>query len=354
MIAVVTGAAGLIGAEACRQFSKVGFQIVGIDNDLRAHFFGPNSSTSPQMSVLKEQIPELVHHPVDIRDREKVDSVFSDYSSDISVVIHTAGQPSHDWAASDPFTDFNVNAVGTLNLLEATRASCPDAAFLFTSTNKVYGDRPNELPLVEEETRWELDSSHPFFEYGIDESMPIDQTTHSLFGCSKTAADLLVQEYGRYFGMKTAAFRGGCLTGPGHSGAQLHGFLSYLTKCAVQRIPYRIFGYRGKQVRDNIHAHDFVRMLLCCARDPVQGEVFNAGGGRFSNCSILEAISIIESLRGERMVIDFDETPRRGDHQWYLSDTRKFSHRYPDWSMTLNLQTILEELIRAHETAART
>ncbi|TWT57487.1 CDP-paratose 2-epimerase [Thalassoglobus neptunius] len=350
----MTGAAGLIGAEACRQFSNAGFQIVGIDNDLRAHFFGPGSSTTPQMQGLKEEISDLVHHPIDIRDRDNVDAVFSEYSSDISVVIHTAGQPSHDWAASDPFTDFNVNAGGTLNLLEATRSRCPEACFLFTSTNKVYGDCPNSLPLVEEETRWELESSHPYFEHGIDESMPIDQTTHSLFGCSKAAADLLVQEYGRYFGMKTAVFRGGCLTGPGHSGAQLHGFLSYLTKCAVQKIPYRIFGYQGKQVRDNIHAYDFVRMLLCCASDPVQGGVFNAGGGRFSHCSILEAIGIIESLRGEQMEFAFEETPRRGDHQWYLSDTRRFSERYPEWSMTRNLQSILEELIQAHEAAIRT
>ena len=283
---MITGAAGLIGSEASRFLAAKGFEIIGIDNDLRSYFFGAEASTKPNLQVLIDELVKFKHFNIDIRDQPGVDKIFADYNTSIKIVIHAAGQPSHDWAATDPPTDFQVNAVGTLNLLEATRKHCPKSTFLFLSTNKVYGDRPNDLPLVDQETRFDLDVEHRFAEYGIDESMPIDQTTHSIFGCSKTAADLLVQEYGRYFDLKTGVFRGGCLTGPAHSGAQLHGFLSYLTRCAIEEIPYTIIGHRGKQVRDNIHSHDLVHMLWEFAQSPRSGEVYNAGGGRFSHCSI--------------------------------------------------------------------
>lgn len=342
--ALITGSAGLIGAEACRFFHDKGYTIVGIDNDMRKVFFGDEASTDWQRKELEATLSRYQHHAIDIRDITSVEKIFAEYSSDIEVIIHTAAQPSHDWAARDPHTDFTVNANGTLVLLEATRKFCPKAVFIFTSTNKVYGDRPNFLPLVELETRWELHPEHPFYEHGIDESMSIDNSKHSLFGASKVAADILVQEYGKYFGMYTAAFRGGCLTGPGHSGTQLHGFLAYLMKCAVTGTPYTIFGYKGKQVRDNIHSYDLVNMFWHFVQKPRQGEVYNAGGSRFSNCSMLEAVSLCEKISGKKMDIRYDDNARIGDHIWYISDVRKFRSHYPEWDYKYGLEEILVQI----------
>ena len=342
-IAVITGSAGLIGSEACRRFAAEGLEIVGIDNDMRAYFFGNEASTSSTRQELEREIPHYSHHSLDIREFGAVDALFARLGSSISVVIHTAAQPSHDWAAREPLTDFGVNANGTLHLLEATRRHAPDAVFLFTSTNKVYGDTPNALPLLEQETRYELSADHPFHA-GIDESMSIDQTKHSLFGASKVAADVLVQEYGRYFGMRTASFRGGCLTGPSHAGAELHGFLSYLMKCAVTRKPYRVFGYKGKQVRDNIHSHDLVGALLHFFHKPRSGEVYNIGGSRHSNCSMLEAISFCQEISGNAMDWSYVEENRIGDHLWWISDVSKFRAHYPEWNYRYDLRSILEEI----------
>lgn len=283
---------------------------------------------------------------MDIRDADAINALFAEFGSDVTLVVHTAAQPSHDWAAKEPLTDFNVNANGTLHLLEATRNHCPEAVFIFTSTNKVYGDTPNRLPLVELDTRWEIEESHPY-QIGIDENMSIDHTKHSLFGASKVAADVLVQEYGRYFGMKTAVFRGGCLTGPAHAGAELHGFLAYLMKCIVEKNPYRIFGYKGKQVRDNIHCNDLVSAFLHFYKNPRCGEVYNIGGSRHSNCSMLEAIAIGEELSGNKLDYTYLEDNRVGDHIWYISDVRKFQEHYPDWSYQYNQRDILEEIYKA-------
>jgi CDP-paratose 2-epimerase len=343
-IAVVTGSAGLIGAETSRFLHEKGFLIVGIDNDMRRVFFGDEASTSWSRKHLESTLPNYRHHSLDIREMTGIADVFSRYNSDIKVVIHTAAQPSHDWAARDPVVDFDVNARGTLILLEATRQYCPEASFLFTSTNKVYGDAPNSLPLEERETRWEVADRHPYHEFGIDESMSVDQTKHSVFGASKVAADVMVQEYGRYFGMNTVCFRGGCLTGPGHSGTQLHGFLSYLVRCAVTGTPYTIFGYKGKQVRDNIHSMDLVNMFWHYMQNPRPGEVYNAGGGRHSNCSVLEAIAKIEKISGKPMAVTYADANRIGDHIWWISDTRKFQWHYPGWSYRYDLDSILTEL----------
>src|SRR6516162_3310092 len=297
-VAVITGSAGLIGAEAARFFAARGLDIVGIDNDMRAEFFGPEASTVWSRRLLEAELTSYRHYDIDIRDQSAISDLFERYKTDIVVVIHTAAQPSHDWAAKVPFVDFSINANGTLNLLEASRQYCPSACFIFTSTNKVYGDTPNRLPLVEQSTRWELLDNHPYGRYGIYESMSIDQTMHSLFGASKVAADVLVQEYGRYFGMKTVAFRGGCLTGPAHSGAKLHGFLSYLMHCVLTGEPYTIIGYKGKQVRDNIHSLDLVRAFDHFFRSPRCGEAYNIGGSRHSNCSVLEALALCERITG--------------------------------------------------------
>src|SRR5262249_55456987 len=315
-----------------RFFSAKGFRVVGIDNNMRKVFFGDDASTEWSRRELEATVPNYAHHHVDIRDRGRVEALFAEYCGDIKLVVHTAAQPSHDWAAQDPHTDFSVNANGTLVLLEAARKHCPRAAFVFTSTNKVYGDNPNNLPLVERETRWEVDPAHPYHEHGIDETMSVDHTKHSLFGVSKLAADALVQEYGRYFGMNTVCFRGGCLTGPGHSGTQLHGFLSYLVRCALTGAPYTVFGYKGKQVRDNIHSYDLVSMFWHYYQQPRPGEVYNAGGGRHSNCSMREAIALCEQLSGRKMNVTYSGRNRIGDHIWYISDTRKFQAHYPAWN----------------------
>ncbi len=343
-IALITGSGGLIGSQCVEFFSEKGFQCVGIDNDFRQYFFGRQASTEWNVNRLKQTYPGYVHNTLDIREAEAVNRVFSKYSSDIKLVIHTAAQPSHDWAAKEPFTDFSVNANGTLTILEAVRKYCPKAVFIFTSTNKVYGDTPNRLPLMEMETRWEIDPGHPYAQ-GIDETMSIDQTTHSLFGASKVAADLLTQEYGRYFGMKTGVFRGGCLTGPRHSGAMLHGFLSYLVKCAVAHTQYTILGYKGKQVRDNIHCHDLVNMFWHFYNNPRVGEVYNAGGGRHSNCSMQEAVRICEELTNRKMDIVYSDQARMGDHIWWISGVQKFKDHYPEWDYRYSIREILREMV---------
>lgn len=346
-IAIVTGSAGLIGAETVRFLAEKNFQVIGIDNNMRKEFFGEEASTDWQRKQLEESIPNYKHYALDIRDTDAMDRLFKEYGTDIKLIVHTAAQPSHDWAAKDPFKDFTVNANGTLSLLEAFRKNCPKAVFIFTSTNKVYGDTPNYLPLVELDKRWEINTSHKYYEHGIDESMSIDQTKHSLFGASKVAADVLVQEYGRYFDLYTGIFRGGCLTGPGHSGTQLHGFLAYLMKCAITGTQYTIFGYKGKQVRDNIHSFDLVNMFWHFYEKPRVGEVYNAGGSRFSNCSMMEAIEICKKITGKKMNYQYSEANRIGDHIWYVSDVRKFKEHYPNWDFKYNLDDILNQIYSA-------
>lgn len=342
-VVVITGSAGLIGSEAVSFLGNLGMHIVGIDNDMRKFFFGEEASTEWNRKRLEAELKNYEHYNVDIRDYAKIQEIFQRFGKDISLVIHTAAQPSHDWAASDPFSDFSVNANGTLNLLQATRENCPDSPFIFTSTNKVYGDLPNYLPLVEMEKRWEIDSSHRYY-VGIAEDMSIDNSKHSLFGASKVAADVLVQEYGRYFGMKTVSFRGGCLTGPSHSGTQLHGFLAYLMKCTVTGKPYTIFGYQGKQVRDNIHSSDLIAAFYQFYQSPGSGEIYNIGGGRESNCSMLEAIELCQKIAGKELNYAYKEDNRSGDHIWYISDLSKFKEAYPTWSITYNVPQILKEI----------
>ena len=348
-IAIVTGSAGLIGSESTRHFASLGLTVVGIDNDMRQDFFGPEASTRWQQKELEAELGQsYVHVDGDIRDEKLIGDLFAKYGNEISLVVHTAAQPSHDWAASAPMIDFTVNANGTLNLLEATRQHCPDAVFIFTSTNKVYGDTPNRLPLHETESRWEIDESHTYFD-GIREDMSIDNTMHSLFGASKVAADVLVQEYGRYFDMKTSIFRGGCLTGPNHSGTQLHGFLAYLMKCTATGNPYTVFGYNGKQVRDNIHSHDLIQAFDHVFRAPRSAEVYNIGGARFSNCSMREGIDLCQKITGRELDHSYAEDNRAGDHIWYVSDVSKFEEHYPEWSLTKNVEDILTEIYEANE-----
>lgn len=342
-VAIVTGSGGLIGSESVRHFAGLGFDVVGVENDMRSRFFGAEASTTPVSEQLAADVEGFVWERLDIRDREAIDALFSRYGSRIDLVVHTAAQPSHDWAASDPHTDFSVNANGTLNLLQAAREHCPEASFVFCSTNKVYGDRPNHLPLVETETRLELPEGHRWHG-GIDIQMPIDLTTHSLFGVSKAAADLLVQEYGRYFGMPTVCFRGGCLTGPQHAGAQLHGFLAYLMKCTVTGTPYTVFGYGAKQVRDNIHAYDVVRAFQAFHENPTVAAVYNLGGGRASNVSMLEAIAACEQIAGRELNWTLSDQARIGDHRWWISDLAAFQHDYPDWQLTHGIDDVLNDI----------
>jgi CDP-paratose 2-epimerase len=346
-VAIITGSSGLIGSEAASFFHARGFTVVGVDNNLREYFFGADASTAWNTERLNRALRNFTHSALDIRDREGIFNLFRRYGRDVTLVVHTAAQPSHDWAAREPFTDFTVNANGTLVVLEATRQFCPDAAFIFTSTNKVYGDTPNRLPLVELETRWEVDPAHPYAAEGVDEGMSIDQTLHSLFGASKVAADVLVQEYGRYFGLKTGVFRGGCLTGPAHSGAELHGFLAYLVKCVVTGKPYTVYGYRGKQVRDNIHAHDLVNAFWHFSQAPRAGAVYNLGGSRHSNCSMLEAIARVEELCGRRLNYTLSQQARAGDHIWWVSDVRRFRAHYPAWEYRYDQEAILREIVEA-------
>jgi CDP-paratose 2-epimerase len=342
-IAIVTGSGGLIGSESVRHFAALGFDVIGLENDMRARFFGPEASTSHNTEQLKSEVDTFRSLELDIRDAEGVDRLFAEHGARIELIVHTAAQPSHDWAAGDPFTDFTVNANGTLNLLQAARNHCPDAPFVFTSTNKVYGDRPNFLPLIETESRLELPEDHEWYG-GIPIDMPIDTCTHSLFGVSKASADLLVQEYGRYFDMPTVCFRGGCLTGPHHAGAQLHGFLAYLMKCTASGTPYTIFGYGGKQVRDNIHARDVVAAFEAFQRAPRSAAVYNLGGGRESNISMLEAIAACERISGRTLNWTLSDEARIGDHRWYISDLDAFKQDYPDWRLTVGIEQILSEI----------
>jgi CDP-paratose 2-epimerase len=347
MLALVTGSSGLIGSEAVKFLHDKGMQVVGIDNNMRQYFFGADASTAWNTRQLVDTLKHFTHVDLDIRDQEAIFKLFERYGQQVSLIVHTAAQPSHDWAMREPFTDFSVNAIGTLNLLEATRKYCPEAVFVFTSTNKVYGDTPNRLPLVELETRWEVPADHPYYQYGIDESMSIDQSKHSLFGASKVAADVLVQEYGHYFGLKTGLFRGGCLTGPAHSGAELHGFLAYLVKCAVVGKHYTVFGYKAKQVRDNIHSYDLVNAFWHFFQSPRSGAVYNMGGSRHSHCSMLEAIRLTEQLCGRQMSYSLSDDSRSGDHIWWVSDVRKFQDHYPGWAYRYDLDTILREIVEA-------
>ena len=346
MDAIVTGSAGLIGAEAVRFFAGKQLKVLGIDNDLRSYFFGSDSSTDWSRRQLETELKDAYQHEhIDIRDYGALERVFKDHGDTIKLIVHTAAQPSHDWAAKEPITDFTVNANGTLNLLELTRKFCEDAVFIFTSTNKVYGDTPNHLPINELETRWEISEKHIFFKNGINESMSIDSSLHSLFGASKLASDILVQEFGRYFQMRTACFRGGCLTGPGHSGAELHGFLAYLVKCALTETPYTVFGYSGKQVRDNIHSLDLVNAFWHFFENPRSGEVYNIGGGREVNCSMLEAIALVQKKTGKQLDWSYNEQNRIGDHIWWIGDTSKFQQHYPKWRLTYDLDDIIEDVI---------
>jgi len=343
---IVTGSAGLIGSEAVKRFANEGRRVIGIDNDMRAQFFGAEASTKKTRDHLIANVRSYEHYDLDIRDASAVAELFKRHRGHIEAIVHTASQPSHDWAARDPQTDFRVNANGTLNLLEAAREFSPEAPFIFTSTNKVYGDTPNRLPLRELPKRWEIELGHEY-EPGISEAMSIDYSQHSLFGASKAAADLLVQEYGRYFGMPTVSFRGGCLTGPAHAGTELHGFLSYLMICAVKSRPYRVLGYKGKQVRDNIHSFDLVEAFAEFIRAPRAGEVYNIGGSRHSNCSMLEAIDLCEEISGRKLIWSYEETNRVGDHIWWISDVRKFQKHYPGWKFRYSLREILEEIHRS-------
>jgi len=344
---LVTGSSGLIGSEAVSFLDERGWSVHGVDNNMRRDFFGEHGDTTWNLERLRNSTRRFEHHDVDIRDREAMLRLVDEVKPDL--IIHAAAQPSHDLAASRPFDDFDVNAVGTLNLLEAARRSCPESPFAFLSTNKVYGDAPNELPLVELETRW--DYADPAQKDGIDETCRIDATMHSLFGASKVAADVLVQEYGRYFGMPTVCFRGGCLTGPHHSGAELHGFLAYIARAIRERRTYRIFGYKGKQVRDNIHSYDVCTAIMAFHERPVPGAVYNLGGGRANSISVLEAIHRLEELLGRKLEREYVEEARLGDHICYISDLGRFRSDFPEWEVTISLEQILSQLAEAEVPA---
>ena len=341
---VISGSGGLVGSEASEYFGQLGHNIVGIDNDMRSQFFGQAASTRWNVERLVEQLGKnYAHHDVDVRNRSAILELFKECGRGIELVIHAAAQPSHDWAAKEPFTDFDINATGTLNVLEATRQFAPEAVFIFLSTNKVYGDNPNRLPFQELETRYEIDPSHTYAN-GIREDMAIDGGIHSLFGASKLAADTLVQEYGKYFGMRTVCFRGGTLTGPRHSAASLHGFLAYVMRCNMIGIPYLVLGYKGKQVRDAIHTSDLISALHLFSENPRSGETYNIGGGRFSNCSVLEAIHLSEEITGKRLDWSYTEEHRVGDHVWWISDNGKFRSHYPDWDIQFGIPRILQDI----------
>ncbi|NDV62311.1 NAD-dependent epimerase/dehydratase family protein [Puniceicoccales bacterium CK1056] len=344
---LVTGSSGLIGSEVCIYFAERGWEIHGVDNNQRAVFFGPQGDTRWNQQRLTESLKkQFVHHEVDIRDRLSILDLLEEVKPD--AVVHTAAQPSHDRAAAIPFSDFDTNAVGTVNLLEATRRACPEAPFAHMSTNKVYGDRPNTIALKELETRWDYDDDH--FAHGISEEFPIDQSKHSLFGASKVAADVMVQEYGRYFNLPTCALRGGCLTGPNHSGVELHGFLSFLAKCNLEEREFKIFGYKGKQVRDNIHSHDVARFIHAFIEAPRCGEVYNIGGGKDNTCSILEAFKLVEKYSGKAMISSYVETNRIGDHICYYSDLRKMREHYPKWDISISLEETIRQIVESWQS----
>ena len=344
-IALITGSCGLVGSESSIFFAKKGFKVLGIDNNTRRFFFGKDGDITWLRRKLIKNIKNYNHFNTDIRNFNSLQKIFKKYKNKIKVVIHAAAQPSHDWAKNKPFIDFDINAKGTLNLLELTRMYSPKAPFIFMSTNKIYGDNPNYLPLVEKKTRWEIKNTHKF-KSGIDESMSIDNCTHSFFGVSKSYADLIVQEYGKNSGLKTACFRAGCITGPNHSGAKLHGFLSYLVKASIQNKKYTLIGYKGKQVRDNIHSHDLVSCFWEFYKKPRKGEVYNTGGGKYSNCSILEALNIVEETLNIKIKRKILKQNRVGDHIWYVSDMKKFKKHYPNWKQKYSSKKIILELIK--------
>ena len=347
-VAVITGSSGLIGSEAAIYFGALGLDVVGIDNDMRRVFFGADASTDWNRQRVQQALGRsYVHHDLDIRDREAILDIFRHHGGAVQLVIHAAAQPSHDWAAREPFVDFDINAVGTLNVLEGVRLHAEDATFIFTSTNKVYGDRPNSLPLRELETRWEIDPEHTYWN-GIREDMSIDHSLHSIFGASKAAADILVQEYGRYYGLRTACFRGGTLTGPHHSAAELHGFLAYVMRCAMTGTPYTVYGYKGKQVRDAIHSEDLIRAFHEFFQAPRVAEVYNIGGGRFSNASVIEAIELAQEIEGDELIWTYDEANRVGDHIWWIGDNGRFEAQYPGWRLEYDVRRILEEIWEAN------
>ena len=341
--AIVTGSGGLVGSESVAFFSEAGFDVVGIENDMRARFFGEDASTRPVTERLLAAYPSFRHVEADIRDAGAVERLFQERAGSIELVIHAAAQPSHDWAATDPVADFTINANGTLTLLEATRRHAPEATFVFLSTNKVYGDTPNRLPLEERPTRLELPDDHPYYG-GIDTTMTVDASMHSLFGVSKSAADLMVQEYGRYFDLPTVCFRCGCLTGPNHAGARLHGFLAYLMRCAAVGDRYTVYGYEGKQVRDNLHSADLVRAFAAFHADPRPAAVYNVGGGRESNCSVLEAIALSENITGRPLDWTLSPDARMGDHRWWISSLDSFRADYPGWSLEYGIEATLREI----------
>lgn len=348
-VVIITGSSGLIGSRAAEHFAGLGLDVVGVDNDMRQVFFGPEGSTAWMRANLETTLGErYTHADIDIRDRGALTALFAKYAGDITLVIHAAAQPSHDWAAREPFTDFDVNAVGTLNVLEATRQNCPDAVFIFTSTNKVYGDTPNSLPLVEHETRWEIDPTHTY-DGGIREDMSIDRCLHSVFGASKVAADLMVQEYGRYFGLRTACFRGGTLTGPNHAAAELHGFLAYVMRCTMTGTHYNVYGYQGKQVRDAIHSSDLIACFERFWRAPRVAEVYNIGGGRFSNCSVLEAIDLAQDIAGRGLDWTYVDQNRIGDHIWWIGDNGRFAEQYPGWELQYDVRAIFAEMYELNQ-----
>lgn len=353
---IVTGSAGLVGSECVRYFAGKGYRVIGIDNDERAALFG--ASVTDNLLRLVADVPDYIHFHEDITKPAYVRRVFEPFGYDAAAVIHCAAQPSHDWAASNPVRDFDINAAGTLHLLETARQYCPQAAFVFMSTNKVYGDVPNGESYVEKDSRFEPEwpdaEFHPWRQYGVCEGCPVDSdgVVRSLFGCSKLAADLYVQEYGRYFGMNTVCFRGGCLTGPAHAGTKLHGFLSYLVKCCVTGEPYEVIGYGGKQVRDNIHSADLVTAFDLFIQRPSKGAVYNIGGGRENSCSVLEAIALAEEVTGRKMSVTFKDEPRIGDHKWWISDCSKFKADYPEWRITKSLRDVVTEIAAAFERKA--
>jgi CDP-paratose 2-epimerase len=340
---LITGCGGLIGKEATEFFAAKGFRVIGIDNNMRKYFFGEDGSVQSSIDSVKN-LTNVVYYDTDIRDRNSLAKIFHEYGTDIECIIHTAAQPSHDWAAKEVFTDFHVNTTATIKLLELFKQECPNASFIFTSTNKVYGDNPNYLPYLETDTRFELPENHQYYK-GFNEQFSVDGTKHSLFGCSKLSADVYVQEYGRYFGLKTTIFRGGCLTGSKHKGAELHGFLNYLVKCAKEERTYNLYGYKGKQVRDNIHSADLVAAFYEVYQNPRVAEVYNIGGGRHSNCSILEAVDMIKQFTGIKTKLNYIPENRSGDHMWWISDVSKFQEHYPNWKYTFGIQNIIKDII---------
>ena len=343
-VVLITGSSGLVGSESVNFFCKKGFDVIGIDNNLRKFFFGAEGSTLWVRNSLLKKNKRFKNFNVDIRNYDKLSKIFQRYKKQITLIIHCAAQPSHDYGKNYPVIDFNVNATGTLNLLELTKKYCYDAKFVFMSTNKVYGDNPNKLKLYEKNSRWELKKDDIYFK-GINEKFPIDDCTHSFFGVSKTYADLIVQEYGKNIGLKTVCFRGGCITGPNHSGAKLHGFLSYLVKLSLKNKEYNIIGYKGKQVRDNLHSFDLVNCFWEFYKRPRRGEIYNIGGGRYSNCSIIEAIELVERIKNIKIKKKFIQNPRVGDHIWYISNLNKFKKHYPNWKQKYNTIKIIEELV---------